>query len=195
MTYQRANERVGTRFVFKTTLSSLVYTFLFIYILIFISPVFGFGSFVVASDSMLPTLNKGDMIVLKRTSSIQVGDIITFTQPLLGTVTHRLVAVVEDDGQTYYVCCGDNNLNSSWQELVEELKACSAEEVFAIADDIVNPKDVIGVVKLKFNKIGYAINYLQNNKLIIFIFALLIIYIIKQDDKIVLEKYLYNYFT
>lgn len=194
MNYKRISERMGTRFVFKTILTSFVYAMMGVYLLFLISPMFGMNFFVVASNSMQPELERGDLVMINASGSVRVGDVITFTKPFLGAVTHRVVAIVEDDGQTYYICCGDNNLEQDWQALAKDLEESTAEETFAIADDIVTPKEIIGLVKLKFNKMGFVINYLQNNKLIVFIFALLIIYIIKQDDKI-LEKNIYNYFA
>ena len=54
---------------------------------------------------MEPGLHRGDLVVLRRTSDYQVGDIATYRHPTLGPVIHRIVA--EADGQ--FVFKGDNN--------------------------------------------------------------------------------------
>ena len=76
---------------------------------------FGYAPMNVASYSMEPTINKGDLIFTKVTNDIgyeyKVGDIVTFPIEIDGIQTyntHRIVEVIEDDGITYYVTAGDN---------------------------------------------------------------------------------------
>ena len=76
---------------------------------------FGYAPMSVASYSMEPTINKGDLIFTKVTNDIgyeyKVGDIVTFPIEIDGVQTfntHRIVEVIEDDGITYYVTQGDN---------------------------------------------------------------------------------------
>lgn len=76
---------------------------------------FGYAPLNVASYSMEPTINKGDLIFSEVTNDIgyeyKVDDIVTFPMDLNGVQvynTHRIVEVIEDDGITYYRTQGDN---------------------------------------------------------------------------------------
>lgn len=76
---------------------------------------FGYAPMNVASYSMEPTINKGDLIIAKVTNDIgyeyKVDDIVTFPIEIDGIQTyntHRIVEVIEDDGITYYKTQGDN---------------------------------------------------------------------------------------
>ncbi len=76
---------------------------------------FGYAPMNVASYSMEPTINKGDLIIAKVTNDIsyeyEVDDIVTFPIEIDGIQTyntHRIVEVIEDDGITYYRTQGDN---------------------------------------------------------------------------------------
>lgn len=77
--------------------------------------IFGYAPMNVASYSMEPTINKGDLIFCKVINDIsyeyKVGDIVTFPIKIDGVDTyntHRIVEVIEDEGITYYVTQGDN---------------------------------------------------------------------------------------
>lgn len=77
--------------------------------------IFGYAPLSVASYSMEPTINKGDLIFSKVTNDIgyeyKVGDIVTFPIEIDGIETlntHRIVEVIEDDGIIYYKTQGDN---------------------------------------------------------------------------------------
>jgi signal peptidase len=76
--------------------------------------IFGYHVFRVQTDSMVPTLNVGDIILVKETSAedIHNGDIVTY-RCLYGnlagqTITHRVAQEPEvRNGQYYYVTKGD----------------------------------------------------------------------------------------
>lgn len=64
----------------------------------------------VASDSMYPTLQKGDVIIISGdTSNLHVGDIIIFN---IGNkyVVHRIVEIKLIDNVNYFITKGDNNI-------------------------------------------------------------------------------------
>lgn len=63
---------------------------------------------IVNGNSMLPTLEKGDLVLLRQASYYQTGDVVTYRYPGVGPVIHRIVAQ-EIDGR--YVIKGDHN---SW---------------------------------------------------------------------------------
>ena len=69
---------------------------------------------IVLTDSMYPIIESGDLIICKgaEAEEIQVGDIIAFFDPAgNGTtiVTHRVIEVVEENGQLAWRTKGDNN--------------------------------------------------------------------------------------
>ena len=78
----------------------------------------GFMPFIVATDSMEPVIMTGDIIISKDISdaekaNLKVDDIITFYDPEgsgTSVLTHRIKEVKVEDGVTYYVTAGDNNL-------------------------------------------------------------------------------------
>ncbi|MHB9288847.1 signal peptidase I [Halobacteriales archaeon Cl-PHB] len=69
-------------------------------------------SYVVLSGSMEPALSPGDVIVVDDVpaEAIERGDVITFTRPGESrTTTHRVVEVVERNGDPAFITKGDNN--------------------------------------------------------------------------------------
>lgn len=71
----------------------------------------GYSTLTVTTGSMEPTLQVGDIIVIKKTNDYKIGDIITFlpegdTTP----TTHRIIQYGEVDGT--YITKGDNPANS-----------------------------------------------------------------------------------
>jgi signal peptidase len=70
---------------------------------------FGFIPLTVLSGSMSPTIETGDMIVVRnRTDNLQVGDIVTYR---VGNslVTHRVMEITTDNGNVAYITQGDAN--------------------------------------------------------------------------------------
>lgn len=68
---------------------------------------FKFQLYEVLSDSEYPHFKTGDIVVVKPQKQYKVGDIIKFQHEGIPT-THRLIAIMEDEGKTYYICHGDN---------------------------------------------------------------------------------------
>ena len=82
--------------------------------------ILGFRQYVVATGSMEPEYNIGDLIVIRETTKeeIKIGDVINYiSETGIDTITHRVVDIIQEDGQTYYKTKGDNN-NSVDPELV-----------------------------------------------------------------------------
>jgi signal peptidase len=66
----------------------------------------------VVSNSMDPTLKKGDLVVVKGVSpeDIKIGDIIVYHNPLQGVaVVHRVIDIRKDGGKLIFYTKGDNN--------------------------------------------------------------------------------------
>lgn len=59
----------------------------------------------VAGNSMEPLLYRDDMVVLRQTHDYQVGDVVTYENPDVGPVIHRIVA---QEGEQF-ILQGDNN--------------------------------------------------------------------------------------
>ena len=71
-------------------------------------------AYVVSSGSMIPTLNVGDIIVVKDKGSfqtLQVGDIIVFQSPMGDgrTIVHRIYSITTDEYGVAIYTKGDNN--------------------------------------------------------------------------------------
>ncbi|MGM9605765.1 MAG: signal peptidase I [Faecousia sp.] len=74
----------------------------------------GFTPLSVVSDSMAPTFNAGDLIVIRRCdpAELQEGDIITFHAIINNEYalnTHRITEIQDQNGTRSYVTKGDNN--------------------------------------------------------------------------------------
>lgn len=81
------------------------------------------ASYVVLSDSMSPTINAGDAIIVNEVSpsEIEEGDVITFHKSAEADglpITHRVTEVVQRDGERYFRTRGDANENAD-QSLVK----------------------------------------------------------------------------
>ncbi|MBQ3193238.1 MAG: signal peptidase I [Oscillospiraceae bacterium] len=79
---------------------------------------------IVLTDSMYPEIASGDLIICNtlEPEEVQVGDVISFFDPMgsgTSVVTHRVLEIVEEDGQLQYRTKGDNN-NAEDQVLVPE---------------------------------------------------------------------------
>lgn len=77
---------------------------------------------IVLTDSMQPEIASGDLIICNtaEAADVQVDDVISFFDPAgngTSIVTHRVVEIVERDGQLHFRTRGDNN-NTEDKELV-----------------------------------------------------------------------------
>jgi len=78
---------------------------------------------VVATGSMRPTLNRGDLIVVRGVSGedVKVRDIIAFKIPSeREPIVHRVVSKFRKDGKYYFVTKGDNNPSIDWFSPIPE---------------------------------------------------------------------------
>ncbi len=108
-----------------------------------------FNTYVIVSESMVPTIMVNDAIVTKRVDdySLEIGDIITFSSNdnfYKGlTVTHRIIGVQQlSDGSNVYRTKGDNNV---------------------LADSsLVDLDSVYGRVVFKIPKIGYVKKFVSS---------------------------------
>ena len=96
----------GFLIVFTFLIMSLaIYNFVSVKILHKDYPnLFGYTFFEIVSGSMSPTIEKGDMILVKLDTDYKVGDIISFKEDD-SVITHRIVEIKENS----YVTKGDSN--------------------------------------------------------------------------------------
>jgi len=87
-----------------------------------------FRAFVVQSGSMEPTIKAGSIIFIRPVEEYGKDDIITFKPSVeadiknpKATITHRIVNVKEEDGQTLYTTKGDANEDNDFSERNKDL--------------------------------------------------------------------------
>lgn len=127
-----------------------------------IPSVFGYSMLIIASPSMTGSIEAGDAIIIKKSDSYAVGDVITyFPADESFSVTHRIVRM---EGDKFYTK-GDANQSED--------------------PDPVSIEQIAGKVAVKLDKVGYFIEWLKSPVGIIFAatFIVLLILIIVIADK------------
>lgn len=137
----------------------------------------------VLSNSQEPDIRAGDLIVVKKQSNYNVGDIVTFKQKDMSIIiTHRIIEIKEKDGVYYYVCHGDNtesvaryvlkNNNlpfiTNWKLDSNCLKNFSLDEIKDNAEEIVqivNIQEIKGKVISPINGLGYVFRFVKRHYL------------------------------
>lgn len=128
--------------------------------------ILGFRQYMVATGSMEPQYGVGDLIIIKETpkEEIQVGDVINYISANgMDTITHRVVEILEKDGETYYKTKGDNN---------------NAED-----PELVNFNQVQGVLVFKISKLGTLMTNMLTGTGIVIIFAFVILSYLRDTNK------------
>ena len=74
----------------------------------------GYSPMIVLTDSMLPEISSGDLIIAQQIDpkEVKVGDVISFFDPAgngTSVVTHRVIEIVEENGETKWRTRGDHN--------------------------------------------------------------------------------------
>lgn len=127
-----------------------------------IPSVFGYSVLIVASPSMTGAIEAGDAIIIKKSDSYAVGDVITyFPADEKFSVTHRIVRM---EGDKFYTKGDANQSEDPDPVLIEQ---------------------IAGKVAVKLDKVGYFIEWLKSPVGIIFAatFIVLLILIIVIEDK------------
>lgn len=128
--------------------------------------ILGIYMFNIVSESMEPTLEINDVVVVQRCkpASLKEGDIITFQQEER-TISHRIIDITNEKETIKFKTKGDNN---------------------EIADpDLVKETQVYGKVLFSIKKIGKAVNYIQNARgfLNVAIFVVIVFVLVSLRDK------------
>ena len=128
--------------------------------------IFGIYMFNIISESMEPTLEKNDLVVVQKCepSELKIGDIITFKQDDR-TVSHRISVITKENGVIKFRTKGDNN------EILDP------DEVYT--------EQVYGKVLFRIKKIGKAVSYLQNMRgfINIGLFVIIVFILVTLKDK------------
>jgi len=96
-------------------------------------PGFQFSSFVVQSGSMEPTINTGDMVLIKEKVTYELNDVVTFLDASKRVVTHRIVD--QDESDLVFTTKGDANRTRD--------------------NDHIKPNQILGQVFLVLPRLGF----------------------------------------
>ena len=112
----------------------LIVTVILVY---FISGYFKYHALAVASGSMVPAIDKGDVVIVEKINdnytSLEVGDVIAFKYSDT-IIIHRIVNIVVDRGEYFFYTKGDSNKDA---------------DSFVIENDMIE-----GIVKMRIPYIG-----------------------------------------
>lgn len=103
----------------------------------FTSGYFYYHAIAIASGSMTPNINKGDVVVIEKNldyNNLNIGQVIAYKKGNI-VVVHRLIKKIEVDGKYYFYTKGDAN---------------DTEDNYEITEDM-----FIGIVNIKIPFIGY----------------------------------------
>ena len=126
----------------------------------------GMVPLIVLTDSMVPEIYSGDLIICKTADAedIEVNDVISFFDPAgngTSIVTHRVIEIVEDDGEIFFRTRGDNN-NTEDKELVPA-------------------ENLVGVYKMRIAGAGHIAMFMQSTAGLIICVVLPIILLVGYD--------------
>lgn len=144
--------------------------------------IFGYKPFIVLSGSMMSKIEVGDLVFVKETdaTTLKENDIIAFKDDENLVTTHRIINVINENGEISFETKGDSN------NVKDEKR--------------VYPKDIEGIYIFKIEKLGKFILYLQEPQgFSIMMLAILIIGAIlfmmdnrkaRKEEKNLYEEYL-----
>ena len=93
--------------------------------------------YIVQSGSMEPSIMTGDIIVTQSLRTYKKNDVITFTDPTMGIVTHRIVDINGSGTDQHFLTQGDANRISDINDI--------------------NQSQIIGKVSLILPRLGYLV--------------------------------------
>ena len=121
---------------------------------------------IVLTDSMVPEIYSGDLIICKTADAedIEVNDVISFFDPAgngTSIVTHRVIEIIEENGEIFFRTRGDNN-NTDDKELVPS-------------------ENLVGVYKMRIAGAGHIAMFMQSTAGLIICVVLPIILLVGYD--------------
>jgi signal peptidase I, archaeal type len=118
----------------------------------------GYKPFIVLSNSMLPTIQIGDLVLDKTVDAdtLQVGDIVSYREGTTTVITHRITAINDSGGVRQFTTKGDNNNTADANPVLES--------------------DVEGKMITSYHNIGNAALFMQTKQgMLIFIVLPLVV--------------------
>lgn len=100
---------------------------------------------IVRSNSMYPTLKKGDVILIKKYNNYKQGDIVTYAEDSNYLITHRII----EKNNNSFKAKGDNN-NS------EDDKTIQLENIKGKVIIILNRKSQVAIILLVFFLLSFC---------------------------------------
>ena len=114
--------------------------------------VFGYKPFMVLSGSMESDIHKGDLILTKETNpaDLAINDVIAFRDAENTITTHRIIEIVVNGGENYFITKGDNNstqdLNLVAYEDVEGIYVGRIPGIGSMMDSLSKPTTIMILV-------------------------------------------------
>lgn len=166
---QKINNKRMTKKIFKYIIVSvLIILFIINLILSFEenTHILGIYMFNIVSESMEPTLNVNDVVIVQKCdiSKLKKDDIITFKQEGR-IISHRIIDITEERGIIKFTTKGDNNE-------IPDLDKVEASQVY-------------GKVLFSMKRVGKIVSYIQNARgfINIAIFAVIVFVLVSLRDK------------
>lgn len=126
----------------------------------------GYKSLIVQSGSMEPTIMTGDVVIVARSLSYQVNDVVTFNDSEGYITTHRIAKLEKEGEEQRFVTKGDANRVQDSENIIEN--------------------QIMGKVILVVPKFGYFISFVRSfNGMIIFVFFPAFLIVVDELIKIV----------
>lgn len=121
---------------------------------------------IVLTDSMLPEISSGDLIICKEidAADVKVDDVISFFDPAgngTSVVTHRVLEIVEEDGKILFRTKGDHN-NTEDKELVPA-------------------ENLVGIYQFRIAGVGHVAMFMQSTAGLIVCVVLPIVLLVGYD--------------
>ena len=112
--------------------------------------IFGYRTYIVSSGSMEPFLEVGDIILVDKVEnaeSINVDDIITFSNGEGKDITHRVIEIKDVNNNKFFVTKGDNNNDKDANEVrFENIRGKYSNKIDGIGKFILNVKTSFGAI-------------------------------------------------
>ncbi len=146
MLFKKDTDEYVLREYNKKRIGHLILPGLVVLFLVYItSGYFHYHAIVIASGSMVPNIYKGDVVVIEKIEGdydlLNLNQVIAYKYNDI-IIVHRLVKIVDVDGERFYYTKGDAN---------------NAMDNYAISKDM-----ILGVVNVKVPYIGYPTVWLKN---------------------------------
>ena len=119
--------------------------------------ILGYKAYIVNTNSMEPTIEVGDIVIIKKVKAekLNQGDVITFTREG-EVITHRITKIETEEKSTQYVTKGDNN---------------NTEDTLKIKYE-----DIIGKEILTIPQLGKAMQLLDSKIILLIIILIILIW-------------------